>query len=459
MLETLPNTGIGKGHYPLEYLPINYSIAGNPRTSLQDKVIEGLEEQFRSPELKGKCLPVPDRKTPLDQRPNTIVVFGESKLLSRSDSLNIHGKLPKPAAHFLLINTVDKLPDIVTPDMGLSIILHGASHCAAIFEGDKNPKRALWVSTQGNLLVITGNPEEIYREIARRTQIHYGSPFLTNRHNGGRTLLWGVWAQHSIHADISDSAHQLGDAGIKENEVNLNQHTPDSRLARKVRDAFNSNGIGKSMQSQLGLGVMGVTRSGGGKVEVDANPRAGHTVPVWAITKDGYIVPDIANKPLLLSYRNGSVETHESGLFRLVHSAALAGEVNSFEEALPWVQKRLYKDGFIPIQPTDLPSSDMIYLDHDHKKADKARARYIRIGSPNRRHFQKTDYACGSMHAAWNALSGFMEFDEFYVEGGFRSKVFVVNLDGHGFVAAGEDRKTVTYALINDIDLTEPEQV
>lgn len=462
MLETLarlsPTT---ETSYSLEYLPLEYTIADKPHSLLQGAVLEKLGEEFANPSLKGRSLPLPHRNTPIDQRPNMIIVLGNGELHSRSSSLTLHRHLPKPASRFFFVNTVNKLPNDVNHDRARRELVAAACHNGVIFEGNAiHPEKALWISTQGNFQILRGTSQEIYQEIARRAQIHYGSVPANKRYNGGLRLPWKEWKQSKIHSNTAEAAHRLGDVGVIENEVDLEKYTADKRLARLEARAFNENGIGESMRSELDpRGYMGITRSGGGKVEVDENPKKGHIIPVWAITEDGYVVPDIAHKPLLTSLRNGSVETHENGVIRLINSLALAGVIDNYQEGLRWIQQRFSQERFIPIQPKDLPLSSIVVIDHGHRHTTKVYDPNIKIGEPDFRYFPKIDFPCGSRQAAWALLSGLMQFEEFYRPEGLNKTIIMINLPGHGYVAFGKDRRALTEALINGTELQEPEWV
>lgn len=478
MIEISPNIALHNGNgrdgdrrlplpvnssYSLDYLPITYSLGGKPRTVLQYKVLEGLQERLHNPEFRGEIFEIPHKDTPADQRPRMVMVFGNGELLSSTNSLELHRHSPKPAPLFFMVNTVPHLPSIVEHDMARSQIVEGAAHCGVVFAGQSYPERALWISTQGNFQVIEGTPDEIYKDVALRMQIHFGSPFVKKRRDGELMLLWKRIAQSQMHKDIAEAAHLLGEAGIIENEVDLHRYTPNKILARMLGKAFNANGIGESMRSEIDPdGYMGVTRSGGGKVKVDDNPKKGHIVPVWAITPDGYLIPTITRKPLMLklfTYANGSVETHENGVIRLINSAARDGQVSNTEEALAWIQTRFTQDPFIPIQPKDLPPTSIVTIDHGHKYAKRARAKNVLIGEPDFQYFPKLDFACGSRPAAWALLSGLMKFDEFKRPEGLKGTIIFINLPGHGYVAVGENRQAVTEALINGVELGEPERV
>lgn len=446
--------------YPLAYLPLTYCIGGEPRTSPQSQVLESLQEHL------GKKVEIPQKETPPHLKPRVVIVFGNGKPRSETNSFEIHRSCPKPTPLFLLLNTVPQLPEALNRFEARKELVEGACHCGIVFEGQKNPQRALWISTQGNYQLIEGSLAELCQNAAQRIQIHFASPNVSTRYDGGFQLPWRTWARSPLHPNISRAAHELGDARIIDNEVDLTKYTPNRLKAMLLARAFNNNnklGIGESMRSELGpVGVIGVTRSGGKKVEVDPNPKKGHITPVWAITPDGYMIPDVTRKPklsrlLFSDFANGSVETHENGLIRLINSLARAGIISDFEGALSYIQRRFNKEQFIPIQPSGLPISSAVSVDHAHWHVKRAYDHNIKVGEPDFRYFPKLDFSCGSRHAAWALISGLMQFEEFLRAEGLSETIIFINLPGHGYVAVGENRQKLTEAIIKGVELKEPE--
>lgn len=449
--------------YSLDFAPITYALGSNPQTRLQDRMLERLQEYFRRPELRGDNCELPHKNTPPEERPRMVMVFGNGELGYRTNSYDIHRGAGNPPPAFMLINSVAHLPSHIDLTVARSQIVEAGAHCAVIGEGDEKLQRALWVSTQGNWKLIEGSEEEILQNIAWRSQEHFASPKVSTRHDEGKrghALDWRILASSPAFTNISEAAHLLGERGIIENEVDLRRFTKDERWAKLIAKAFNRNGVGESMRSEFDpAGFLAVTKSGGGKVEVDRDPGKAHLTPVWAITPDGYIVPRITHLPKLSTLRirgfgNGSVETHENVLLAIARLLAIQGY--NFEQFFYYVQNAFSKGAkFVPIQPEGLPKLDRFDVDHAHWHTLE-HASYIKIARPNFKYFPMRDFACGTMHAAWAMISGFMELDEFHDPEALRKYVLGVELPGHGYVFMAADRQRLNQAIISDSKLVAP---
>ena len=458
----------GQSVYSLDYLPLTYALGNTPQTPLQDTAFEHLQEYIHGPELKGSIYELPRKGTPTSARPRIVIMFGNGELGCRTDSLGIHRAAGNPPPTFLFINSVPHLPSHIDLTAARTQIVEAGTHCGVILEGDRKIQRAIWISTQGNWYLLEGEQEEILQNIAWRSQEHFGSPKLSTRHDAdknGFTLPWRVLANSPAFANTSEAAHILGDMGIIENEVDLTRFTADARRAKLLAKAFNKNGVGESMRSEYDpAGFLAITRSGGGKIEVDPDPKKGHLTPVSAITPDGYIIPHVSHMPKfsklrITNFANGSVETHENVLLAIARTLAIQGY--NIEQVLQFAQNRFSEgDKFIPIQLEDSPQLDRFAVDHAHWHTAE-HAGYIKIGHPDYRYFPKRDFACGTMHAAWAMISGFMDLDEFHDPEGLIKNVLGVELPGHGYVfmAEGpEGRRRLTQAITADSKLVPPER-
>jgi len=137
--------------------------------------------------------------------------------------------------------------------------------------------------------------------------------------------------------------------------------------------------LGEGMRSQLdpALGVMGVTTSGGGKINVNPDPQAGHIVPVGQLTWTGYVRAIPRDCPV--TYNGPSIETHENGLVYLAGALINAGLVDSFDSFLRFLKHHFAQHDRIAILPPDMqPKATAI--EHVHRQPGRAASK-TRTGS------------------------------------------------------------------------------
>lgn len=461
-----------EGPYNFDYLPVDYSVGQEPSNPLQREILRRLEEHITGDGLKGQRVPLPTREIPynLQSKPNLVMMFGNGELNSPTNTLYLHRKVfPRPTPLFLLVNNVPKFPDFNFITARQQNFL-AACHNGVVFEGDQNDthiKRALWVSTQGNYYVIEsleGSEDEIYINVARRIQEHYGAAFVKTRYDMEDTeepiISWDQWRRLPAHRELAKAAQILGKYGIIEDEVYLGDLTDNEAYARAVRQAFNKNGLGESMRSMFDpqTGLMLVTRSGGGKVNLSSVPSNGHLVPIHQLTPDGYVVAKIEGCAII--YDNGSVEGHENGMVYKASSDARNG-VKTFEQFVDITnaQFKLSPTGRINIVSKNSPSPAILVLDHSHSQTRRVNREKVRVASPDRRYFPEIDLPCGSRRGALALISAFYQVPEFVEGKELGDLVIVVELDGHGMVVAGGDREVVTNAILNEMELQPPKRV
>src|SRR5690606_25549547 len=116
--------------------------------------------------------------------------------------------------------------------------------------------------------------DTIFDQIALRVQAHVSAEKVTVHQGDSPTLMtWAEWSAAPVHADIARAARALGAAGIIEDEVPLGQYGSGEQV-RSVLRFLQKAALGEGMRSQIDmhLRVMGVTTSGGNKINVSPDP-------------------------------------------------------------------------------------------------------------------------------------------------------------------------------------------
>ena len=447
--------------------PIDFAVGIGHSTPLQEKVFQQLSTILTSDAIGGSQRPLPNRRTPVEKRPDMVMMFGDGKIDARIGSVGVYMRLSAPKPPFLLVNTVDHLPP-VDFHIARRQLVAGACNNGVVFEGRDSGNTvsgALWASMQGNYAEIRKPHQEILEDVIRRILAHYGTTYVTERHDGGvpERLTWETWQLSPIHRETAEAAWALGEAGVIQNAVKLTEYYEDFDHVKSIEKALNKS-LGESMRAQFDehLRVMGVTVSGGGKVEVSDDPRDGHLVPVMQITQDGYAVV----KPrggIVKKYKNGSVETFEAGKIILNAALALGRIATNFPEAERWLTEQFSTNGAADIVPEGLIPMITV-VDHSHWHLEDYDPDHVEVVRPDPRYYPTDiDFACGSLDAANATASGLWLSEALQNPGPpedpLRGKVLVIELGGHGMIVVGDDREKVTRAILHDMKLKPPEWV
>src|SRR3989344_668745 len=439
-------------------LPVHFAIDIGPSNPFQERALAEMTATLTSEALEGTETEVPTRKTLLDGRPNMIVMFGDGTLNARVNTIPTYLKLPTPKPPFLLINTVDRLP-LVDFELARTQLVAGACNNGVLFEGPQNgyePSAALWTSMQGNHMELRKPYPEIIDDVTKRILAHYGTKYVTQRYAGEAPswFTWGEWERSPIHPEVAEAAWSLGKSGLVQDKVDLSRYFDDDIHVWSIQKALNKS-LGESMRAQFDpdLRVMGITVSGGGKVEVSADPHDGHLVPVMQITPDGYVVVNPRGSRVK-KYGNGSVETLESAKIILYGALALAGVARSFKEAEDWLNDQFTKRGVVDLVPDDLEPMITV-IDHSHWHVESYDEERGEVVNPDPRYYPPDlDFACGSPDSAKATASALFRSDIFRNPGTnddpMKGKILVVELAGHGLIALGTNRRQVTRALTDE---------
>ena len=438
-------------------IPVHFAVDINPSNPLQQELLAELSAALTHKSIGGEEMEVPNRQTLPEDRPNMIMMFGNGQLDAQINSIPTYLKLPTPKPPFLLVNTVVKLPPINFA-VARTQLVAGACNNGAIFEGQQynnTSSAALWASMQGNHKELRMTHPEIVDDVIRRILAHYGTEYVTARRNG-EAPSWFTrkkWERSPIHLEVAEAAWFLGNAGLIQNKVDLSRSFADATHVWAIQKALNKS-LGESMRAQYDpeLRVMGVTVSGGGKVEVSADPRDGHLVPVMQITPDGYVVINPRGNESM-QYGNGSVETLESGKIILYGALALGGVARSFKDAEKWLKDQFTLKGVVNIVPDDLEPMITV-IDHSHWHIEEYDKDLVEVVHPDPRYYPPDlDFACGSLDSANATASALFTSDIFQnpgpIDDPMQGKILVVELAGHGLIALGTDRRQVTEALTN----------
>jgi hypothetical protein len=441
---------------------LNVWIGMNPCNKLQLHVLHAIRTRLEA----QKCIfvPVPGQETELGPVAHLGIGFG-GNLREELSPAAIFGRLPKPRGSVLMIVAVEHIPDKNLFGLARGQLVRKSGHVGMVIEGKLDGtkvKRALWASMAGNHSLLTGPEEDIFDDLALRLQAHAGAEKISKHAGDDDTMLtWDEWCRSPIHHDIAQAGHALGQAAIIEDKIELDQYGT-SRQAREVLRFLERGTLGEGMRSQLdpALGVMGVTTSGGGKINVAPDPLAGHIVPVGSLTWTGYVRAIPRDCPA--TYNGPSIETHENGLIYLAGALINAGLVDSFDSFLRFLKSHFAQHERIAILPPGMqPKATAI--EHVHRQPrpgsikDPDRVELVR---PDAERFPPIDFPCGVRPSELQLLSAVFQSKAFRQPGGLLDKVVIALLPGHGCAAIyGGPRQELTDMLVNGMDMEEPVRV
>ena len=466
--------------YTWSYTPFNLSRSGEPFSSLQQKIFDDLVGRLTSPALDNTLVPLPGKDAQPEMFSKMIVMFGGGEwdwLNHSSFPLYLSLRHQKPLLFYL--NTVKRFPQNIDFHVARKQLVRGACHNGVIFEGNpyKNSiGRALWMSMQGNYAIIEGSQDEIFDEVIFRTLNHYGADFVTEREDyqeedGRPWLPWKEWAESSHHRENWHAAQDLFEQHLIEDEVNLRRYAP-YYFIRLLMIAINKSAIGESMRGQYlpDLGVYVVTPSGGKKVKWNPDPIDGHLTPVSHITKNGYVVPIPGGRNVVIEgrgkpikYADGSVETFENLQVVIALQMAKKYGIKTYQAFMSWLNDQFNLHGKIPVKQSDLKADITIDHAHVHEDEESVNTDLLEIVTPDPDVVPDTDVPCGSRNGAKALLSALFLSENFIQsasdEHPLNGKVIGVKLAGHGMVFVGENRQSVTSAMLRGMKAKEPRWV
>jgi hypothetical protein len=363
-----------------------------------------------------------------------------------------------------MITTVDAIPEQELFDLARAQLVRKASHDGILIEGDPNGtrvRRALWASMAGNFRLLDGAEADIFDSLVLRAQAHAGAEKI-NQHAGDAEnwMTWEAWCQSPVHRDIAQAAHALGEVHIIEDEVVLSHYGSD-RQSGEILRFLERAALGESMRSQLdpSLRVMGVTATGGGKVNVSPDPLDGHLMPISQLTWTGYVRAIPSGCPI--TFKDPSIETHENGMVYLAGTLVNAGLVDSLDSFLQFLGDHFARHDRIDILPTGLQPK-VLAIDHFHLQPGVSSIREpdkVELVKPDPARFPDIDFPCGVREAEMHLLSALFQARAFNRPGPL-DKVILAVLPGHGTVAVyGGDRQTLTEMLIHGMEMEEVARV
>ncbi len=220
---------------------------------------------------------------------------------------------------------------------------------------------------------------------------------------------------------------------------------------RGVLRFLNRSALGEGMRSQLDvdLRVMGVTTTGGGKIELSADPADGQIVPVGRMTPAGYVraLPDGCP----ITFNAPSVETHENGMVYVAGWLTRAGLVDSFDSFLDYLDDHFSRHETIEVLPEGA-TPKVLAIEHFHRQPvaeSITRPDLVEIVYPDPERFPPIDLPCGVREAELMLLSALFRSEAFRSAGPLDRMVVAV-LPGHGLVAVTDlPRPQLTELLVN----------
>ncbi|HID89727.1 MAG TPA: hypothetical protein EYP52_08480 [Anaerolineae bacterium] len=441
--------------------PINIWVAINPCNRLQAHVLDQLRGRL---EAHGcRFVQIPQEETPLGDRVRLAIGFG-LRLREEVRPTTVYGRLPKPRGMVLMITTVPNLPDENLFHLARGQLLRKAGHIGIVIEGDADGtqvRRTLWGSMAGNYRLLEGDESEIFDNLALRILAHAGAEKVTFHEGDDAAFIsWEEWATSPVHRDIAEAARALGAAGLIEDVVPLEKYGSGEQV-REVLGFLNRAALGEGMRSQLDpdLRMMGVTTTGGGKVNVSPDPADGHIVPIAQLTWRGYLRALPRGCPV--SYRAPSVEAHENGMVYLAGALLNAGVVDGFDSFLAFLRDHFSRHERIDILPEGMEPK-VLAIEHFHRQPKEGGIRksaQVEIVYPDRERFPEVDFPCGVREAELHLLSALFRSKAFRTRGRL-DKVLVAILPGHGCVALyGGPRRELTDFLVNYIEWEEVRRV
>ncbi len=462
--KTVPTTQTNRipDRYVWQPRPINIWLSMKPRTQLEQMILDQLQ-----PRLVDKgCIFVdsPRQATRIGPVPHLAIGFGDT-LEQECSPFDIYGKLPKPRASVFMMTVVDKIPDVDLFDLAREQLVKKAAHFGALFEKSADGAgfgRVLWGSMAGNYRVLQGDAAEIFDGLALRILTH-ASAEKVNFPEGtdeDPQLTWEAWAASPVHGDIAEAARRLGEAGIIDNEVYLHDYGSADHVKMVLR-FLERGALGEGMRSQLDakLRVMGITTTGGDKVNVSPDPKLGQIIPIRKLTWSGYVQAVPADCPV--KYTAPSIETHENGLIYLAGALINAGLVRSYDGFLQYLREYFAKNRTIDILPAGMQPR-VTAIDHFHKQPKAGTIKNperVELVAPDTERFPEIDFPCGVREGGLQLLSAVFRSETFTKPGGF-DKLVIVVLPGHGSVALyNGPRSELTQALVQGMEMEEVKRV
>ncbi len=442
--------------------PINVWLSMQPGGPLQGLILEGLRSRL----LAKGCIFVDDPRQSTDLGPVPHLAIGFAEGLEQEFSpFEIYGKLPKPRASVFMMTIVDQIPDVDLFDLAREQLVKKASHFGAVFEKSDDGvgfRRVLWASMAGNYRILTGEPAKIFDDLALRVLTHASSEKVNFPEGTDEDpqLTWEAWAASSVHGDIADAARRLGEAGIIDNEVYLNDYGSTEHVKTVLR-FLERGALGEGMRSQLDpeLRLMGITTTGGDKVNVSPDPMLGQIIPIRKLTWTGYVQAVPVGCPV--RYAAPSIETHENGLIYLAGALINAGVVNSYDGFLQYLREYFAGNRTIDILPAGMQPK-VTAIDHFHMQPKVETIKTperVELVSPDRDRFPEIDFPCGVREGGLQLLSAVFRSKTVIKPGAF-DKLVIVVLPGHGSVALyGGPRQELTEALVNGMEMEEVRRV
>ncbi|MFN2120348.1 MAG: hypothetical protein ACK2T0_08165 [Anaerolineales bacterium] len=459
---TVESAGTPSEKYVWQPKPINVWFGMQPRTPLERRLLEELRTRL----MRHGCICVddPHQATSLGRVPHLAIGIGEG-LEQEISPLEIYGKLPKPRATVFVLTIVKELPETGLFDLAREQLVKKSCHMGALFETNgaaSGFSRVLWGSMAGNYRMLDGGAPEILDDLVLRILIHAGAEKvnLPERNEPGVGLTWDAWSRSPVHADIADAARRLGEAGIIDDEVYLH-HYGSADQVRMVLRFLERGAMGEGMRSQLDpeLRVMGITATGGGKVNISPDPQLGHVVPIGKLTWNGYVESVPVDSPI--KYAAPSIETHENGLIYLAGALINAGRIHTYDGFLQFLREHFDSHTTIDVLPAGM-TPRVTAIDHFHRQPRQGTIkdpRRVEVVYPDRERFPDIDFPCGVREAGLQLLSAVFRSKTFTGGGSF-DKLVVVVLPGHGSVALyNGPRRELTDLLVNGMEMEEVRRV
>jgi hypothetical protein len=442
--------------------PINIWVGMNPSNHLQLHVLRAIQQRLRS---QG-CLflQIPGEETELGQGAHLGIGFG-ANLREELRPSAVFGRLPKPRGTVLMITAVENIPDMALFDLARGQLVRKAGHLGIVVEGaldGTRVKRALWASMAGNNSLLTGSEEDILDDLALRVLAHAGAEKI-NMYAGDddeTPLSWEAWSRSSVHRDIAQAGRALGEAEIIEDRVILDQYGT-GRQAQELLRFLERGALGEGMRSQLdeALRVMGVTCTGGGKINVDPDPVAGQIIPISQLTWNGYVRAVPRGCPI--TFNGPSIETHENGLVYLAGALINAGLIDKFDDFMGFLEDHFAHHDRIDILPSGMQAKATA-IEHFHRQPLKGSIKdpsKVELVSPEEERFPPIDFPCGVRPAELQLLSAVFRSQSFTKPGPLDKTVIAI-LPGHGSVAvSGGPRQELIDILVNGMEMEPPIRV
>lgn len=439
--------------------PINIWEAMQPLYPLQAHILKKLKQYF----AQRGCLFIREgnQATELGPVAHCGIFYGKDRE-EEVDPMVRLPMMPKPRGAALVINTFEKLPtDRPRFDLGREQIVRKACHITFTAEGNPHGEsfeRVLWASMPGNNVILEGTEEELIEALGIRILAHSGAGKV-NKHvaDVDPGYSWDDWARSPVHADIASAAHALGKAELIENEIPLRSYASDYHVRNALR-FLQRSAMGEGMRSQLDtqLRTMGVTTSGGNKIQVSPDAMDGHSIPIRAVSADGYVRAITSDCPI--NFITPSVETHENAMVYLAGALLNAGLVHDFDSFLVYVRNHLDKHGTIDVLPRGMKPKVTV-IDHFHRQPVAGSLRHperVEVVYPDLDRFPEIDFPCGVREAELHLLSALFQSKLFTSSKPLDGKMVIAVLPGHGLVAASDcTRDEMTEMLINGMAMEE----